>query len=110
MMTGRRLALLAVVLAAGLAGACGSSSGGSVGPNKAPGQCVLSDDVWYCGAGYGNFPDCAVTSGPCTPEPDAGACFSCALDGVAGVACGCDAAQDGGPSWQCLPTETGCGK
>jgi hypothetical protein len=90
--------------------ACGSSStAGQSSPNKIVGQCVLSSGVWYCGGAYGNFPDCPVTSGPCTAAPDAG-CFSCLYDGVAGASCGCLAADGGSKTWQCNPTGTGCHK
>jgi hypothetical protein len=84
------------------AAACSSSS-----PNQIPGQCVLSGGTWYCGAGYGNYPDCTATSGPCTPG--AATCFTCALEPPAGESCSC-VSNDGAPgsSWECLGTETGC--
>ena len=85
---------IALVLAAG----CSSSTGS---PNVTPGQCVLSNGVWYCGTGYGNFRDCDTwEAGTCDKTQ---ACFSCAY-GSAGETCTCwpgDAAT-------CLPSETGC--
>jgi len=40
----------AVALLVFVAAACTSSSS----PNKTPGQCVLGNGTWYCGAGYGD--------------------------------------------------------
>ncbi len=87
-----------------------SSSSGSSSPNQIPGQCVLSDGVWHCGTGYGNYKDCDLVSHDCPapPEGGVGACFIC--DMRAGSACGCQPPGDGGPGsvWSCVPTETGC--
>lgn len=109
-MVTKRQAVLVLAMMAAVIAACSSSTSGQSSPNKTPGQCVLSKGVWYCGAGYGNFPDCPATSGPCTAAPDAGLCFACLYDRVAGAACGCFAADGGGKAWQCEPTETGCGQ
>lgn len=51
---------------------------GTDGPNQVPGLCVMSDGVWYCGPGFGNFSMCidGVRSGsPCSAN--AGACGTC---------------------------------
>jgi hypothetical protein len=100
---GRALVPLALVCATLLpaaitVAACSSSTPGS--PNKVPGQCVLSGGTWYCGTGYGDFPDCETwEAGTCEKNAS---CFSCQQ--TAGVACTCwpgDAAT-------CTPTGTGC--
>ena len=103
-----RLVVLVLAPTALVVAACSSTSASS-SPNKTPGQCVLSRGVWYCGDGYGDLPDCPATSGPCTAVPDAGLCFSCLYDHVAGAACGCFPTDGGGEAIQCEPTETGCG-
>jgi|HubBroStandDraft_6_1064221.scaffolds.fasta_scaffold296961_2 hypothetical protein len=57
------------------------------GPNLVPGDCVFENNVWYCGAGYGNYPGCPEASGyPLLGEPcdfdDGGYCVGC-MQGVA---------------------------
>jgi hypothetical protein len=119
-------AIVSLVMSGALAlVACGStsSSPGPSSPNEKPGQCVLRGEVWYCGTGYGNFPACPTEltedteSGSCTY--DGGTCFAC-LYGPAGATCTCEVATtpdsgagvDGGvtgPTWSCVPSETGCG-
>jgi len=72
------------------------------GPNVTPGQCVLSDGVWYCGGSYGNIPACPNDVAQASCQFEAGTCFVC-YEG-AGETYGC---VDGG--WvQGLGTETGC--
>lgn len=105
------VAALALAMAVTMA-ACSSSSSSS-GPNITPGQCVLSDGVWYCGTGYGNIPACPGGNTGAQPgascDYDGGGCFECAIDSVAGLGCGCAPGDAGTLVWQCLPTETGCG-
>jgi hypothetical protein len=74
-------------------------------PNKIPGQCVLSDGVWWCGAGYGNYVDCPVTSGPCNAQGPS-VCFTCLYMSV-GTTCFCDPTDGGGTEWQCQSSESG---
>jgi|HubBroStandDraft_3_1064219.scaffolds.fasta_scaffold425464_2 hypothetical protein len=109
MLTKRMAAVGVAALAIVIIAACSSTSASS-SPNKVAGQCVLSNGVWYCGDGYGNYPDCPATTGPCTSAPDAGFCFSCLYNDVAGAACSCLDADGGGKSWQCEATGTGCGQ
>jgi hypothetical protein len=105
-----------VLLVATLAG-CNSSSGS---PNKTPGQCVLSNGIWYCGGAYGNYPQCPSGAAPTTPpspcDYDGGACFDCYYN-PAGMTCGCGPAPayaypEGGANdanvWNCEPSGTGC--
>jgi hypothetical protein len=78
-----RRALPPAALIVAIAAAC--SSGSNASPNKTPGQCVLSSGEWYCGTGYGDFPDCRATEGSCAGDEDAGTCFSCLYDDTAGA-------------------------
>jgi hypothetical protein len=81
---------------------CNSSSGS---PNTTPGQCVLSNGIWYCGGAYGNYPACNGTE---SCANDASPCFSCDLNGVAGAVYSCQHDQDGGRTWEAIPSGTGC--
>jgi hypothetical protein len=88
------------------------SSGGSGSPNKIPGQCVLSNGIWYCGVGYGNLPQCpSQLTGygqPC--DYDGGTCFDCYYS-PAGATFACvpgDAGEDGPRVWGGAPSGTGC--
>jgi len=97
---------LAVALGLFVVVACSSSSSSS--PNVTPGQCVLSNHVWYCGGDYGNTPACpAEPQGMC--NYDGGGCYSC-LNEPAGTSCFCapDAGTDGPSYWQCVGSGTGC--
>jgi hypothetical protein len=98
--------------------ACSTSTTSSGSPNKTPGQCVLSNGIWYCGTGYGNIPQCpgwgpsTQPGSPCdydAGDSDAGGlCFDCYFGNAAGLGCTCRPGDSGGNLWQCLPTETGC--
>jgi hypothetical protein len=96
---------LTVLLVASVA--CSSSSS-PASPNKTPGQCVLSDGVWYCGAGYGNLTNCpsdAILNASC--DYDGGSCFSCYYES-AGAVFSCGMADGGGRVWNAIPSGTGC--
>lgn len=105
--------LLGYTLAVVVLAACSSSGSGSSSPNKTPGQCVLSNGVWYCGTGYGNWQDCgdftdaaALIGAPC--DKNGTLCFSCYYY-TAGLTCNCMAGDGGGLQWgQCTPSGTGC--
>ena len=86
--------------------ACSSSSNAS--PNKSPGQCVLSNGVWYCGTGYGDYPDCAAApaASQCVDSDGGMGCFSCSEG--AGATCSCQPGDAGRRFWYCVPTGTGC--
>lgn len=108
-----RRSIAGVVLMLGiLLAACGSHSS-SDDPNVTPGQCVLKDGVWYCGTGYGNTPACPGGNTGAQPgalcDYDAGFCFECYFNAVAGLGCQCAPGDAGTSVWQCLPTGTGCG-
>ena len=101
---GRRVAVLASGAVALLAGCSSSSSHGSIGPfdggadatidaaldgavdaeidspNETPGQCVFSNNVWYCGPGYGTYPSCPGAAYPLlgtSCDFDSGFCVGC---------------------------------
>jgi hypothetical protein len=101
-----RSALPLGALIVAIAAAC--SSGSNASPNKTPGQCVHSSSEWYCGTGYGDFPDCRATEGSCAGDEDAGTCFSCLYNDIAGATCICASTDAGGLTWHCEPTGTGC--
>jgi hypothetical protein len=115
----RGILAIALRVALLLPAACSASSGSS-SPNKTPGQCVLSNGVWYCGDGYGNFANCPssvpydVLTDPktaCTNgDWDGGGCFYCSepMRG-SGTTCECEPGDAGLPVPQCVPTGTGCG-
>jgi hypothetical protein len=107
----RWVALLLVALTG-----CSTSSSGS--PNETPGQCVLSNGIWYCGTGYGSYPQCPAAAAPTIPptpcDYDGSTCFACYYD-PAGMTCGCGPGPnypEGGANdarvWECLPSGTGC--
>jgi hypothetical protein len=51
-----------------------------------PGDCTYLNGVWYCGAGYGNYPSCPGNTYPNIGDPcsleDGGVCLGCS-NGVA---------------------------
>lgn len=92
------LAVIAMALAC-------STKPSSSSPNSTPGQCVLQDHLWYCGGAYGNIPAC---QGNESCDNDAAPCFKCDLGAVAGDVYSCQHDQDGGRTWEGIPSETGC--
>ena len=66
---------------------------------------MLSNGTWYCGGAYGNYPACKGTE---SCENDASPCFACDLNGVAGDVYSCQHGQDGGRTWEAIPSGTGC--
>ena len=71
----------------------------------------MSNGVWYCGTGYGNFADCVYEAGTnligASCDEDGGTCFSCYYES-AGLTCGCLPGDGGGLAWRCVPSGTGC--
>ena len=93
-----------VVVAMALASAACDSQ---VSPYSIPTQCVLSGGVWSCGTGYGSFPDCPATSGPCGETTDAGTCFACPSES-AGETCACERNDAGERVWLCVSAGASC--
>jgi hypothetical protein len=60
-------------------------------PNLVPGDCVFSDNMWYCGSGFGTYTSCpgggAYPLLGTTCDFDSGVCFGC--DHGVGATFGC---------------------
>jgi hypothetical protein len=59
-------------------------------PNEVPGECVFSNDVWYCGPGYGTYPSCPGAAYPLlgtTCDFDSGFCLGCSQGAATTFGC-----------------------